>query len=293
MNGKRPYDHLLKNLLHENAREIVPLLLPEYTVDEVLDLEMPDLESIPVERPPSALEEGLVGMIIPDAKVLKVYKTRWIEHSGVFERAYRLKSSETEKPTYLAVEFQIEREDEELPRRLLENFASIMRYIHENIEVSDGKVLEDEQEMKEETEETGERTGTIVNREYYLYPAALCAFPQNVPAPIRDEFMGRVMLEFNFQVIDLWERDARECLNRQVRPIYFLLPAMKNADATLLGLAITELMQQFKQDLPELARHLTGLSMMLQRSETMAEEEKLAARKHLEPFVHLLDETLI
>jgi hypothetical protein len=191
------------------------------------------------------------------------------------------------------IEFQIEREDEELPRRLLSNFATINRYVHEEIETPKDESFEDRPQMEEDSGETGGHKGPIINQGYYLYPAALCPFPQTVPAPIRDEFMGQVMLEFNFKVIDLWERDAREFLNRQVRSIYFLLPAMKNADATLLELAIAELVQQFKLDLPELARHLTGLHMMLQRSETMTEEEKFAANKHLEPFVHLLDEALI
>lgn len=63
---------------------------------------------------------------------------------------------------------------------------------------------------------------------------------------------------------------------------------MKNADATLLGLAIEELAQRFKGDDMELGRHLTALSMMLQRSEVMSDEEKLAAPEHLKRFAHLI-----
>ncbi len=44
MNGKRPYKHILKNLFHEQATEIIPLLLPEYRVEQVLDVEMPELK---------------------------------------------------------------------------------------------------------------------------------------------------------------------------------------------------------------------------------------------------------
>ena len=47
MNGKRPYNHILKNLFHEQATEIIPLLLPEYRVEQVLDVEMPELKSTP------------------------------------------------------------------------------------------------------------------------------------------------------------------------------------------------------------------------------------------------------
>lgn len=275
MNSKRPYKHILKNLFHEQATEIIPLLLPDYRVKQVIDIEMPELKSTELERPPSDLEQGLVGLALPEAKVLKVYKTEWIEHSGNFERAYRVKNTETDKPTYLLIEFQTEREDEELPRRLLRNFARVNRYAGEDVEQEDDDV-EDEHE------------GTIINTGYYVYPAVLCPFPQAVPVPIRDTFQGEVMLAFNFMILGLWEKDAREFLNTHVSAIYFLLPAMKNADATLLGLAIEELAQRFQSDEMELGRHLTGLSLLLQQSETMSDEEKLLAQEHLKRFTHLI-----
>src|SRR5690348_1111441 len=119
MNGKRPYKHILKNLFHEQAAEIIPLLLPKYRVQQVLDVELPDLISTELEGPPGELEQGLVKLALPEAEVLKAYKTEWIEHSGNFERVYRVRSTETDKPTYLVIEFQTEREDEDLPARLL------------------------------------------------------------------------------------------------------------------------------------------------------------------------------
>ncbi len=90
MNSKRPYKHILKNLLHEQATQIIPLLLPGYRVEQVLDVELPELKSTEIESPPSKLEQGLVGLVLPEATVLKAYKTEWIEHSGNFERAYRV-----------------------------------------------------------------------------------------------------------------------------------------------------------------------------------------------------------
>jgi hypothetical protein len=35
------------------------------------------------------------------------------------------------------------------------------------------------------------------------------------------------------------------------------------------------------------------MSLMLQRSETITKEERLTAQQHLQPFAHLLNETLI
>jgi hypothetical protein len=245
---------------------------------------MPELKTIEIEGPPDPLAQGLVGLALPEARVEKVYRTQWIEHSGHFERAYRVHSPQTSKPSYLAIEFQTEREDEQLPRRFLVHYARVNSYASED-------VAQEDEDIEDEDEDLGnkpERKGTVVNQGYYVYPQVICPFPQAVPTPIRDEFDGRVMLAFNFKVIRLWEKDAREFLNTYIAASYFLLPALKNADATLLGLAIEELAQQFQHDETELGRHLTGLSLLLQQSETMSEEEKLATQEHLKRFTHLI-----
>src|SRR5947209_17068349 len=113
--------------------------------------------------PTGELEHGLVELALPEARVVNVYKTEWIEHSGNFERAYRVQNTETDKPAYLVIEFQTEREDEDLPRRLLRNFAMVNRYAAEDVEQED-----------EDVEDEHEHEGTIMNRGYYVYPAVLC-----------------------------------------------------------------------------------------------------------------------
>ena len=87
--------------------------------------------------------------------------------------------------------------------------------------------------------------------------------------------------------------DAREFLNRRAYAIYYLLPIMKNADATLLRLASAELIEHFQGNITELSRHLTGMYLMLQRSETIEQTERLTAWHYMQAFAHLLDETLI
>ena len=289
MNNKRPYNHILKNLFHEPAEEIIPLLWPGYLVEEVLYLEMPDVESIPGERPASELEQGIVDSITPGAKVTKVFKNKWIEHSGHFERAYRFQNPESEKLSFLAIEFQMERDAKMLPYDLLSIVLRVTRYITEEEKTEDEGHGNVKQKKKRET--IGKKTyqkGTLMNPNWYVYPMILCPFPQNVPALIREEFFGHPTLTFNFKTLNLWEKDAREFLNSQVSAVFFLLPAMKNADEALLGLAIEQLARKFKDDEQELGRHLTGMNMMLQMSDTMSAEEKLAAQEHLKPFAHLI-----
>ncbi|HEV2659244.1 MAG TPA: hypothetical protein VGU68_01495 [Ktedonobacteraceae bacterium] len=273
MTAKRPYNHILKNLFHEQATEIIPLLMPGFQVLQVIDVELPELRTTEIPRPVSDLERGVAKLALPDIEVLSVMQTEWIEHSGKFERAYRVHNPETNKPSYLLFEFQIEREDEELPRRLLAHYATVNSYAAKDVRQEDN-AAEDEE--------------SILHQEYYVYPEVLCPFPHAVPAHIKEMFNGQVMLEFNFRTLRLWEKDAREFLNTHISATYFLLPAMKNADASLLSLVIEELAQQFQSNEMELARHLTGLSLMLQQSELMSDDQKLLAQNHLKPYTHLI-----
>lgn len=329
MESKRPYKHILKNLFHEQAAEIIPLLMPGYRVEQVLNIEMPELESTYIEGSPGPMGEGLVQFVAPGAQVLGMYKTRWIEHSGKFERAYRVHNPDPrlDRSTYLVIEFQTEREDKMLPRRLLLTQLRTDTYVENDTEDNDDAKqdnddiepdIDDTEQNNDATQDNDaiepgiddikqddatqdnddiESDNDVTNVEHkhkgtrhitYVYPVALCQFPHSVTTPLEDSLFGKPTLYFNFQVLGLWEIDAREMLNSHVSAVYFLLPAMKNVDAALLGLAIEELVQRFQHDETELGRHLSGLHLMLQQSELMPEGEKLAAHEHLKRFAHLI-----
>ncbi len=201
------------------------------------------VEVADIKRPEDQLKkdigEGIAGLVLPGARVTGIIHTEWIEHSGHFERGYRARLTGTDKPVYMVFEIQIEREDKMLPRDLLLNLLEVSFYAKEDI-----VPVEDDDDEGDDENDGSE--GNIFNKGFEIYPAILCPFPNAVPAPIRDEFHGEVTMAFNFQVISLWEKDAREFLNTHASAIYYLLPAMKNVDAALLGLAIGELAQKFQ-----------------------------------------------
>ncbi len=313
MKSKRLYTHILKNLFHEQATEIVPLLFPEYQITQAIDIELATIKLTPLQRAHTDMEEGLTRLLMPGAEIKEILHSEWIEHSGEFERIYRFHSSETPKPCYLVVEVQTEPEDPQLPRRLLVTFTQAHSYADKDVaelQDEDDEELSDEDDEKLPDEDDAELSaeddeklsaeddeedifehkhkGTILKQDYYVYPTVLCLFPQHVPAHIRDTFMGKVQMVFNFIHLRLWEKDARELLNTHSSGAYFLLPVMKNTDAALLGLAIEELAQKFHDDEKELGRHLTGLHLLLQCSELLSEQEKLATHKHLQRFAHLI-----
>ncbi len=280
MKGKRPYEHILKNLFHEQATEIIPLLREGWRVTQVLDIELPTLKTKEIKREPSDMEQGLTSLVLPGAQITGIIQTEWIDHSGQFERVYRVQNSETNKPAYLTVEVQTSPDDtKDLANRLLLTNVHMLSVASEDIA---------EDDATEEEDEAIHTEGTLLNKGYFVYPDALCLFPQHVPEDIISTFQGKVLMEFHFRRLCMWEKDAREFLNTHVSAIYFLLPIMKNADAALLGLAIKELAQQFHENDEELGRHLTGLNLLIQLSETLSQEEKEVTQEHLQPFKHLI-----
>lgn len=284
MQNKRPYTHILKNLFHEQAEEIVPLLMPRFRIEEIFEVELPDLESTPRATQPSEVEKGLVGLILPGATVVESYDTKWIEHSGQFERAYRVQDSESDRSCYLVTQFQTDHETRELPFDLLQTMLQVEMnredatdppVIYDNDDDDEDSLLDVLRELGDNDE--GDKGDAQKDEKH--------------PAEDKDEKeqkpRGTHVTSYIYPVI-IWEKDAREFLNSHISAIYFLLPCMKNADATLLKLAIEELAQHFQGNDLELGRHLTGLNLLLQMSETMAEEEKQAAQIHLQRFAHLI-----
>jgi hypothetical protein len=291
MKSKRPYRYILKNLFHEQATEIIPFLFPEYQITQAIDIELATIKTTPLEHAHTDMEQGLTELVLPGAQITGVMQTEWIEHSGNFERIYRFQNAETSKPSYLVVEVQTEPEDTQLPARLLRTFTQVYRYADQDVaelQDEDDEELPDDDAEEEEDIVENERKTAASEQLYYVYPTVLCLFPQHVPANIRDTFMGQVLMEFNFIPLCMWEKDARELLNTHVSAAYFLLPVMKNTDPSLLGLAIEELAQKFHHDEKELGRHLTGLHLLLQRTELLSEQEKLIAQQHLQRFAHLI-----
>ncbi len=285
MKTKRPYKHIIKNLFHEQATEIVPLLRPGWVVTQAFEVELPMLETKELERKPTETEKGVAtlglnSIGLEGAEVTGIIQTEWIEHSGQFERVYRVQNSETNKPSYLHVEVQTDPDyTKNLASNLLLTNVHMLSVAREDIVEADVPEDEDEEPHIE---------GTLLNKGFFVHPNALCLFPNNVPEDIIEKFHGQVMMEFHFKKLCIWEKDAREFLNTHATAIYFLLPVMKNADASLLGLAIKEIAEKFHEDETELGRHLTGMNLLIQLSQTLPDEEKQAVQTPLQPFKHLI-----
>jgi hypothetical protein len=91
-------------------------------------------------------------------------------------------------------------------------------------------------------------------------------------------------------VVELWKLDARAYVQKHTISMYSLLPAMQNADATLLLQAIEELVEYYKDSEAKLARRLLWFSTFLKRADTVSPQDKQKVEERLDVFEKLLEE---
>lgn len=92
-----------------------------------------------------------------------------------------------------------------------------------------------------------------------------------------------------YRVFALWTLDAREYVQKRNIVMYTFLPAMKDATASLLIQAIADMEQHYSR--PDFARHLRRFKTILQRSTTIAAQDKRVVEEHMDyHYDSLLDE---
>jgi predicted transposase YdaD len=102
-----------------------------------------------------------------------------------------------------------------------------------------------------------------------LYP-----FKTKVPTPPYREMSGEeILLMFEYQVLILWQMDARTYIERHYVYFYTLLPAMEHANVPLLKQALQE-MREYYPDNKEFGHHLTRFNTIMLKSSTLTPEQK-------------------
>ncbi len=103
----------------------------------------------------------------------------------------------------------------------------------------------------------------ILHKKYELPVVSMILYPfktSMVQSPYKEFLGSKELLTFRFEVVALWEVDARQFVEQKVISMYSLLPAMKGVTADLLLQAIKELREAFEE--AELSQQLlwTGAS---------------------------------
>ncbi|MBV9688769.1 MAG: hypothetical protein JO202_03555 [Ktedonobacteraceae bacterium] len=108
--------------------------------------------------------------------------------------------------------------------------------------------------------------------------------------PFKEMSGSEELLSFKYRNVYLWALDAREYLDEHVRSMYVLLPAMRNADATLILQAIEELLEYYRDNESQLARRLLWLSIFLKRAEALPPADKQRVKERINMFDELFEQ---
>jgi hypothetical protein len=96
-------------------------------------------------------------------------------------------------------------------------------------------------------------------------------------------------LTMPYRVLTLWTLDAREYVQKRLIAMYTFLPAMKGTSASLLKQALEDMNQHYSR--PEFARHIRRFKRILQRSTTIAAQDKRVVEDYMDyHYDSLLDE---
>ena len=120
----------------------------------------------------------------------------------------------------------------------------------------------------------------------------LYLFEANIPTPPfrepKDEEEDALLL-FQYRVLRLWTLDAREYLEKHLIFMYTFLPAMKQANASLLIQALEEMKQFYSHT--QFVRHASRFRTILKRSTMISVQDKHTVEEYMDyHYDSLLDE---
>ena len=132
-----------------------------------------------------------------------------------------------------------------------------------------------------------------LNLKYNLMVVSMAVYPFKVTmpkSPLQWQLGPRQLLNFEYQVVALWQMQAHQYVQEHAIEMYPLLPTMQGVTVELLGQALNEMSNEYQDDEARLARQLLWMGVLLRRSSTIAAETKVDIQRRLNMFDKLLEE---
>lgn len=132
-----------------------------------------------------------------------------------------------------------------------------------------------------------------LHHKYHLIVLSMVVYPFKVTmpeSPMQWEVGPYKLLNFEYQVVALWQMQAHQYVQQHAIEMYPLLPTMQGVTVELLGQALNEMNKEYQDDEARLARQLLWMGVLLRRSSTISPEAKLDIQRRLNMFDKLLEE---
>jgi hypothetical protein len=119
-----------------------------------------------------------------------------------------------------------------------------------------------------------------------IYP-----FPTSVAiSPFVEKSESGEILIFHFHTLPLWELHVEDFVKNHAVWLYPLLPTMQGLTDELLLQVMQEMVEYHQERNEEVSQQFLWMSILLRRSETIPEEEKLRMEKELEMYDPLFEQ---
>jgi hypothetical protein len=133
----------------------------------------------------------------------------------------------------------------------------------------------------------------LLHQKYHLpvLSVIIYPFPTSVAiSPFVEKSKSGEILIFHFHTLPLWELHVEDFVKNHAVWLYPLLPTMQGLTDGLLLQVMQEMVEYYQARNEEVSKQFLWMSILLRRSETIPEEEKLRMEKELEMYDPLFEQ---
>ena len=133
----------------------------------------------------------------------------------------------------------------------------------------------------------------ILYFEYELPVISIIVYPFRTTiatSPLVIEIADEEMIKFRFFTLPLFTLEAEKYIQEHLTCMYPLLPTMQGANAAVIGQAVAELATLYREDDVTLAQQLVWMELLLERTTTIAPEEKARIQGDIKVYDALWEE---
>jgi hypothetical protein len=134
---------------------------------------------------------------------------------------------------------------------------------------------------------------TVLHYEYHLPVISMIMYPFNTKmaeSPLRVKSGQEEIIVFHFLILPLFTMDAEFYVQEHLVCMYPLLPTMRGADNTIIGQAMDELAELYREDEVTLSQQFVWMNLLLERTETISPQEKYKIQERLHMYDPLWEE---
>lgn len=134
---------------------------------------------------------------------------------------------------------------------------------------------------------------TVLHYEYRLPVISMIVYPFNTKmaeSPLQVKSGQEEIITFNFLILPLFTMDAEFYVREHLVCMYPLLPTMRGANNTIIGQAMDELAELYREDEVTLSQQFVWMNLLLERTETISPQEKYKIQERLNMYDPLWEE---